>query len=161
MKIEKINNLFRQLANWILRHRLVVELTEYFLIIAYPCLQSPMAKPNLKLSLRPISTIKVAIADGLSQMLRANLVRASKVGDGARHLEDTGIGARGERQPLHSHAQQLEAFSVWLGVVMDHALGHLSVAVYILAILETFGLYATSGDNPFANFHARLARRGF
>lgn len=24
MKIEKINNLFRQLANWILRHRLVV-----------------------------------------------------------------------------------------------------------------------------------------
>lgn len=24
MKIEKINNLFRQLANWILRHRLIV-----------------------------------------------------------------------------------------------------------------------------------------
>ena len=50
MKIEKINNLFRQLANWILRHRLVVGAL-FAVVIAFSLVGAKRIVPKVCLAM--------------------------------------------------------------------------------------------------------------
>ena len=41
----------------------------------------------------PVAAVKVAVADGLGDMVALHTLRVVEVGDGARHLEDAVVGA--------------------------------------------------------------------
>ena len=54
---------------------------------------------------------------------------SSKVGDGAGYFEDAAVGAGGEFQALHGHAEHVERGGVGFGELMEHALRHLRIAM--------------------------------
>ena len=44
-------------------------------------------------SFRPVASVKVAVTDGLCDMVALHTLRVVEVSDGARHLEDAVVGA--------------------------------------------------------------------
>src|SRR3712207_6706949 len=89
------------------------------------------------LSLGPIAPIELSIVDGLGQMGHGDAVATGQVGDGTGHLEDSAVSSGRQRQLFHGHTEQLHAGRVGLGILVNHAFGHLGVAVYMPQSLET------------------------
>ena len=62
---------------------------------------------NLYSSLCPVASIEVAIADGFGDVNGLHFLRTFKVGNGAGDLEDAAVGAGGEFQAFHGHAEHV------------------------------------------------------
>ena len=114
-----------------------------------------------KLSLSPIATVEVAVADGLGDVRKGNFLSPFEVGDGTCHLEDTAVGTGRELQAFHGTSELFQGFGSGCGVLLQHLLRHLRVAVYAETILETFLLNLPCRYYTFADFLARFARRRF
>ena len=91
-------------------------------------------------------------------MLRPYIIRVGKVGYSACHLQYAVVGTGGERQPLHGYSEHLYALLVGFGILMNHPLGHLCVAMDRLVCLETLFLYPSGGDYSLAYRRAGFAR---
>ena len=59
-------------------------------------------------SFTPITTIQIAIADGLGNMVTLNTLCTFDIGNGTCHLQYTVVGACTKVQALHSHAKHVQ-----------------------------------------------------
>ena len=87
-------------------------------------------------ALCPVAAVQIAVTYGFGYVLRLYVFGSGEVGDGACHFQDAVIGAGGEREFLHCCAQESDGLFVWFGKLMNHALGHLRVAVDAAIFLE-------------------------
>ena len=76
---------------------------------------------------------------------------AFKVGNGAGYLQDAVVGASGEVETFHGGTEETDACLVRFGILVNHALGHLGVAVDALHVLEAFFLNGAGFDYSFAD----------
>ena len=93
---------------------------------------------------------------------------AFEVGNGAGHLQDAAIGTGGELQAFHGHTEHIEAGGIGFCKLVEHALGHLGIAVddphpgpsrgegAEASLLDLPGL-----DDPLADLRAGLSRLHF
>ena len=116
------------------------------------------SKWYMKSSLRPVASVKLAVAYCFGDMVHFYVLLAFKVGNGAGHFEDAAVGTGREREALHGAAEETEPCLVRLGVLVYHALCHLCVAVYVLEVLVPLVLYGACGNDAAAYLAARLAR---
>ena len=72
-------------------------------------------------SLRPVTTVEVAVADGFGDVHGFYFFVAGEVGGGAGYFEETAVGTGEEFQTLHGHAEHVEAGGIGLGKVVEHA----------------------------------------
>ena len=105
----------------------------------------------------PVATIKVAIADGLGDVVGEYTLTAFKIGNGTGHLEDAAVGTGREREALHGGAEHIEALAIGLCKLMDHPLGHLGVTMDVLIGLIALFLNLAGLDYTFSDNTARLA----
>ena len=93
-----------------------------------------------------------------------DFLRTGEIGNGAGDLEDAAVGTGREFQTLHRHAQHIEAFSIGLSKIMEHALRHLGIAIdspypsLFREGTETLGLDITGFDHSFTDSGRRLSR---
>ena len=102
-------------------------------------------------SLSPVASIQVSVSNGFRNMSGTHFFAAVEVGDGAGHFQNTVVGAGGEFQTFHAHAQQLQRLCIGFCVVVYHALGHLGVAVHATDVFEALFLHAAGFDDTLAD----------
>ena len=89
-------------------------------------------------------------------MTQFDVRAAVKVGDGARHLQDTVVGASGEAETVHGVLQNLLSSRIYGTVLAHHATGHLRVAEYVGMFQESGFLYLAGRLHPPAYVRAPL-----
>ena len=102
-------------------------------------------------SLRPVTAVKIAVADSLGDVHGLYFLAAGKVGDGAGHFEDAAVGAGTQFQTLHRHAEHVQTGFIGFGIRVDHLFGHLGIAVNTFVILETLLLNLPGGNDTLAD----------
>ena len=116
--------------------------------------------PNSYTPFCPVTAVEVPITNCLGDMHRLYFLAASEVSDGACHLEDAVIGTGRKFQPFHRRAEHLQRRLVRLGKLVEHALGHLSVAVdppqpsLFREGIEALCLDVTGSNDPFSDLLA-------
>lgn len=105
-------------------------------------------QPNGLAPFSPVATVKVTVAYGLGKVLRLYVLGCLQVGYGACYLKYAVVCAGGQVEAFHGSAQQVYSSLVGLGVLVYHALGHLCVAVYSVAVLEALFLDEPGLDYP-------------
>lgn len=109
-------------------------------------------------ALCPVAAVQIAVTNGFGYVLRLYVFGSGEVGDGACHFQDAVIGAGGERELLHGCAQESDGLFVWFGKLMNHALGHLRVAVDAAIFLEACRLDVACLDDTLTDGCAWFAR---
>ena len=104
----------------------------------------------------PVGTVELAVADGLGDVVGEYLRGGGEVGNGAGHLQDAAVGAGRQGEALHGLSEHLQTCAIRLGVLVNHAFGHLRVAVDAAHAFETGGLDGTCGDDALADLLRRL-----
>lgn len=85
---------------------------------------------------------------------------SGKVGNGACHFQNAVVGPGRQGELLHRHAQEVDAFFVWFGKLVNHSLCHLRIAVDAFEFLESGCLNFPCLDDAFANFGTRFTWSG-
>lgn len=80
-------------------------------------------------------------------MLLMDIVRSFQVGDRAGNLENAGVGAGGEAEPVGDHLQETVARGVKFAVLTNMAGGHLGVGVNFRPF-EALALPLAGSFNP-------------
>ena len=109
------------------------------------------------LSLRPIASVKTAVAYGFGYVVHLDVLLAFQVGDGACHLEYAAVGTCRELQAFHGPSELFGSLGGGCGVLLQHLLRHLCIAVYAGTIFETVLLNLPRRYYTFADFLARFA----
>ena len=92
-------------------------------------------------------------------MVGQHLRTGVEIGDGARHFEDATVGTSTQTEALHGRLKQFDSRGIGLGILMNHALGHLCIAVNGLVGAEALGLNFARLHHPFADGGTGFARR--
>ncbi len=101
----------------------------------------------LNSSFRPVASVQIPVSDGFSDMHGLYFFTSSEVSDGAGYLQDAAVGAGGELETLHGHAEHIEGIGIRLGKLMEHLFRHHGVAMDALEGLESFLLNLAGGDD--------------
>ena len=115
--------------------------------------------------LSPIAPIQITIADGFGDVVALHFLAAFEVGDGAGNFQDAAVGTGGEFEALHCHAQHVHRGGIGLCKLVEHAFGHLGIAVDasplptspLGQVTEAFSLYVAGTDNTLTNLFRRFA----
>ena len=89
------------------------------------------ALPHPALTCLPI---KAPVLNRLGNMLLMNCGTAVKISNGAGYLEDAGVGAGGESEPVSDKLQHPVAAGIQFAVFLDKAGCHLGVAVNLCTL---------------------------
>jgi hypothetical protein len=81
-----------------------------------------------------------------------------EVGDGAGHLEDAVVGARGEAEAVHGILEHFLSRLVDDAELTHHAAGHLRIAEDVEMVRKTFLLDFACRHHPFSDVRALLHR---
>ena len=76
---------------------------------------------------------------------------SGKIGNGTSHFQNTTISTSRQREALHSNTKHIKRLRIGLGVLMKHAFGHLSIAMYSLERLVSLFLNMACSNNTFTN----------
>ena len=120
---------------------------------------------DLYSSFSPIAPIQITIPDGFGDVVTLHLLAAFEVGNGAGYFQDAAVGTGRELKSFHRHTQHVHRGGIRLGKLVEHALGHLGIAVDasplptspLGQVTETFCLYVAGTDNTLTNLFRRFA----
>ena len=108
-------------------------------------------------SLRPVTAVKVSIADGFGDVHGLHFFAAGKVGNGTRNLEYAVVGTCRKVEPCHCCLEHCEACLVENCILCNELGCHLCIAVDALFVFKAFLLYLAGCNNAFANCSAWFA----
>ena len=89
-------------------------------------------------------------------MLSLDFLRTFEVGYSSCYLQDAGVGTGGEFEAFHSHAEHVHRGGIRFGIVVEHLLGHHSVAVDSLVQFEALFLYLAGLNDALTYFFLRV-----
>jgi hypothetical protein len=101
--------------------------------------------------LNPKGAIEGAVLDGFADVLGGDGVGSVEIGDRARDLEDTVVGAGAEVQFGHRNADELLRFVAEFAVLLDLARSHAGVAVHLGVGVEAELLFFASALDTIAD----------